>query len=100
VSRHACCIVQLTGSDPIPGFFLYHLSFQSFPNLGGGLALVTRHGAPLDRERPGERRFVEPLSPPGGVGGGGVFGGGALWADAFVQGVRLALRLLGLLLSL
>jgi hypothetical protein len=56
--------------------------------------------APLSTASVLASRFLEPLSHPWAVVGGGVFGGGALWADAFVQGVRLALRLLGLLLSL
>ena len=45
-------------------------------------------------------RFLEPLTRPWAVVGGGLVGGGALWADTLNQGVRLALRLLGLLLSL
>jgi hypothetical protein len=45
-------------------------------------------------------RFLDPLTRPWAVVGGGLVGGGALWADTLHQGVRLALRLLGLLLSL
>jgi hypothetical protein len=45
-------------------------------------------------------RFLEPLTHPWAVVGGGLVGGGALWADTLVQGGRLALRLLGVLLSL
>jgi hypothetical protein len=45
-------------------------------------------------------RFLEPLTRPWAVVGGGLVGGGALWADTLNQGVRLALRLLSLLLSL
>jgi hypothetical protein len=56
--------------------------------------------APLSTASVLASRFLEPLSHPWAVVGGGVVGGGALSADAFVQGARLALRLLGLLLSL
>jgi hypothetical protein len=45
-------------------------------------------------------RFLEPLTRPWAVVGGGLVGGGALWADTLDRGVRLALRLLGLLLAL
>lgn len=45
-------------------------------------------------------RVLEPLTHPWAVVGGGLVGGGALWADTLVQGGRLALRLLGVLLSL
>jgi hypothetical protein len=45
-------------------------------------------------------RFLEPLTHPWAVVGGGLVGGGALWADTLVQGGRVALRLLGVLLSL
>ena len=56
--------------------------------------------APLSTASVLASRFLEPLSHPWAVIGGGVVGGGALWADTLVHGVRLALRLLGLLLSL
>lgn len=45
-------------------------------------------------------RFLEPLTHPWAVVGGELVGGGALWADTLIQGARLGLRLLGLLLSL
>jgi len=44
-------------------------------------------------------RFLGPLTRPWALLGGGLAGGGALWGDALVHGARLALRLLGLLLS-
>ena len=45
-------------------------------------------------------RFLEPLTHPWAVVGGAFVGGGTLWAATLVQGSRLALRLLGVLLSL
>lgn len=45
-------------------------------------------------------RVLEPLTHPWAVVGGGFVVGGALWADTLIQGGRLALRLLGVLLSL
>jgi hypothetical protein len=45
-------------------------------------------------------RFLEPLTRPWAVVGGGLVGTSALWADTLNQGLRLALRLLGLLLAL
>jgi CBS-domain-containing membrane protein len=45
-------------------------------------------------------RFLAPLAHPWTAVGGGLVAGGALWGDALVKGTRVALRLLGLLLSL
>ncbi len=45
-------------------------------------------------------RFLGPLTRPWALLGGGLAGGGAAWADSLTHGARLALRLLGLLLSL
>jgi hypothetical protein len=45
-------------------------------------------------------RFLEPLTRPWAAVGGGFLGGGALFSDAALQGVRAAWRLLGLLLTL
>ena len=56
--------------------------------------------APLTSASVLATRFLEPLTHPWAVVGGGLAGGGALWADTLVQGIRLAFRLLGLLLSL
>jgi hypothetical protein len=44
-------------------------------------------------------RFLGPLTRPWAVLGGGLAGGGALWADSLAHGARLAFRLLALLLS-
>ena len=56
--------------------------------------------APLTSASVLATRFLEPLTHPWMVVGGGLVGGGAFWADTLVQGGRLALRLLGVLLSL
>ncbi|HLE60223.1 MAG TPA: hypothetical protein VI700_01670 [Thermoanaerobaculaceae bacterium] len=56
--------------------------------------------APLTSASVLATRFLEPLTHPWAVVGGGLAGGGALWADTLVHGIRLAFRLLGLLLSL
>ena len=45
-------------------------------------------------------RFLEPLSRPWAVIGGGLAGSGALFPDVLGGGVRLAWRLLSLLLTL
>ncbi len=45
-------------------------------------------------------RFLEPLSRPWAVIGGGLAGSGALFSDVLGGGVRLAWRLLSLLLTL
>ncbi len=45
-------------------------------------------------------RFLEPLSRPWAVVGGGLLGGGTLVSGALVDGARLAWRLLCLLLAL
>ena len=45
-------------------------------------------------------RFLEPLSHPWAVVGGGLLGGGTLYSGALGEGARLAWRLLCLLLAL
>jgi hypothetical protein len=45
-------------------------------------------------------RFLEPLTHPWAVVGGGVLGGGTLLSGALGDGARLAWRLLCLLLAL
>ncbi len=45
-------------------------------------------------------RFLEPLTRPWAVVGGGVAAGGALHVAAIAQGARLAWRLLNVLLTL
>ncbi len=45
-------------------------------------------------------RFLEPLTRPWAVVGGGVLAGGAVHMAAIAQGARLAWRLLGVLLTL
>jgi hypothetical protein len=45
-------------------------------------------------------RLMGPLNRPWALVGGGLAGSGVLWTDTLGQGVRLAWRLLTLLLSL
>jgi hypothetical protein len=45
-------------------------------------------------------RFLEPLTRPWALLGGGIAGGGVLWAHSLAHGAELALRLLGVLLSI
>ena len=45
-------------------------------------------------------RFLEPLSRPWAVVGGGLVGGGALFSQVLGDGTRIAWRLLCLLLTL
>jgi hypothetical protein len=45
-------------------------------------------------------RLLGPLNRPWALVGGGLAGGGVLWTDTLGHGVRLAWRLLSLLLSL
>ena len=45
-------------------------------------------------------RFLDPLTRPWAVVGGGVFAGGAFQVAAIAQGARLAWRLLNVLLTL
>lgn len=45
-------------------------------------------------------RLLGPLNRPWAFVGGGLAGGGVLWTDTLGPGVRLAWRLLSLLLSL